>query len=149
MMKKLLISAIATVALSACVVVPSTQNLPLLHHATQGKWGVVAINGKAIDNTDTNIGFSAANQRFYGNGGCNVINGQYELVKDKLSISNIAATRMACPNMATEAALLSALPTVSTYQREGDKLILLDAEGKSVIEGKALSQMSQENTVAP
>ena len=148
-MKKLFLNAIAAVALSAWVVVPSTQNPPLLHHAIQGKWGVVAINGKVIDSTDANIGFSAKDQRFYGNGGCNVINGQYQLVKDKLSISNIAATRMACPNMATEAALLSALPTVSTYQREGDKLILLDAQGKSVIEGQSLSQMSQENPVAP
>ena len=46
-----------------------------------------------------------------GSGGCNTLTGSYELDSDKLTFSQMASTRMACPEgMDTEKAYLKASP---------------------------------------
>lgn len=147
-MKKIFLIASTAALLSACVV-GSEPAVSQHHNAIQGKWGVVAINGKAVETNQANIGFSTKDQRFYGNGSCNIMNGRYTLNNNQLTIEQVATTRATCPEIDTETSLLQALQYVRSYQRQGDKLQLLDAQGNIIIESDSLSRASEENTVTP
>ena len=67
-----------------------------------------------------------------GNAGCNQYTGAYTLDGDKMTISGLAMTAMACPEaqMALEKAYTAALEKVATYAISGDTLELRTAEGK-------------------
>jgi len=66
-----------------------------------------------------------------GNGGCNQYSVTYTLDGDKLTISGVTSTMMACPDlqMAVESAYLAALGTVATYTISATTLELKTAEG--------------------
>jgi heat shock protein HslJ len=67
-----------------------------------------------------------------GSAGCNNYSTTYQVVTRTLKISPaIATTRMMCPEpvMQQESAYLAALPTVTTYRIESNKLELRDAKG--------------------
>ena len=69
--------------------------------------------------------------RVGGLGGCNRFGGTYELKGDSLTFSPLAATRMACANdMAKEQAFFDMLGKVKGMKLEGDRLELLDGQGK-------------------
>lgn len=68
--------------------------------------------------------------RVGGLGGCNRFGGTYELTGESLSFSPLAATRMACSDMAKERAFFDMLGKVKGMKLEGDSLELLDGEGK-------------------
>lgn len=69
--------------------------------------------------------------RVGGFAGCNRFGGQYEQTGGGLSFSPLAATRMACMDgMDTEQQFLDMLGKVKGMKLEGDKLELLDAQGK-------------------
>ena len=146
-MKKLLLTLFTATALSACVI-PITPTVSPQQHAIQGKWGILNLNGKPVTEKDANVGFSLKDQRFYGSGGCNRLNGTYQLDSAKLgiTINNITSTRMACANMDTETDLIGALEQVRSYQRQDNTLKLLDGSGNTLSEAEALSQVSGENT---
>jgi heat shock protein HslJ len=67
-----------------------------------------------------------------GNSGCNTYNGSYTLDGDKITISQLATTMMACGDvqMALEAAFTTAMGKVATWSITGDTLELKTAEGK-------------------
>lgn len=70
-------------------------------------------------------------RRVSGSGGCNRLAGGYELNGDKLGLSKMAGTLMACAEgMETEKAFLEALGRVSRWRMAGQQLELLDAAGK-------------------
>lgn len=99
-----------------------------------GQWQIVAINGNEIDNEEVNIFFDIPQLKVHGNTGCNYFNGQIYINPSKsnaIDISNMAVTRMACPNQEVEDAMLLALEQVSTAIKNNDNhVILLDAGGK-------------------
>ena len=72
--------------------------------------------------------------RVSGTGGCNRFGGSYESDGATLSFSPLAATRMACPGeaMKTEQAFFDMLGKVKAMKLEGDRLDLLDGEGKVI-----------------
>ena len=67
-----------------------------------------------------------------GNAGCNQYTAAYTLDGEKLAISGVATTAMACPAIpsALEKAYLAALEKVATYAIRGATLELTTAEGK-------------------
>jgi heat shock protein HslJ len=66
--------------------------------------------------------------------------GSYQVNGDQLKFSQIAGTRMACPQgMDTEQAFLQALAQVQRWKITGQKLDLLDTTGKVVARFKAVS----------
>jgi copper homeostasis protein (lipoprotein) len=76
---------------------------------------------------------NAQTRRVGGSGGCNRLMGGYELKGDALTFSQMAATRMACPQgMDTEKAFLDALGQVKKWKIAGQHLELFDAAGKLV-----------------
>ncbi|MGL4520248.1 MAG: META domain-containing protein [Phocaeicola sp.] len=106
-----------------------------------GEWVIVTINGEPISSTLEKTPFLAINaleNRLYGTTGCNNINGMIErdsLVENQFSFKNVATTMMMCPEMETESLVLKVLSEVKKADvAAGDKLVLLDATNKEVMQ---------------
>ncbi len=84
-------------------------------------WKLVELNGKPIAandklNKEPHIILKAFNSRIIGNGGCNSLTGSYELKdNNRIRISKVAATRMACPDMKVESDLFRVLSMADNY----------------------------------
>lgn len=72
-----------------------------------------------------------ADAKVSGNSGCNSYTGAYTLDGDKMTITGVSTTMMACGpvEMAFETAYTTALGKVASYRIVGDKLELSTAEG--------------------
>lgn len=78
--------------------------------------------------------------RVGGSGGCNRLNGGFELDGDKLRFSRLAGTMMACPEgMEQEKRFLDALGQVYRYRIRGSRLDLLDARGATIARFEAVA----------
>jgi heat shock protein HslJ len=94
------------------------------------QWKLIALNGQKIVEENTGpkqvyLMFVEKENRFYGNGGCNSVNGTYMHSKaNHIEFSSIASTKMACANMEVEQQFLNMLKKVNNYQLQGDTLIL-------------------------
>lgn len=97
------------------------------------QWTLIELEGAPIaaaaGGTPT-ISLSSKDQRARGFAGCNRFFGGYELNGDGLRLAGLAATRMACPDMSVEAAVMKALEQTATWKIDGRKLELFDATGK-------------------
>lgn len=73
--------------------------------------------------------------RVSGSAGCNRYFGRYERSEARLSISQVGATRKACPPpvMEREQAYLTALDAVAGWTRRAGRLDLLDASGERLL----------------
>jgi putative lipoprotein len=72
-------------------------------------------------------------KRVAGSGGCNRLVGSYALEGETLVFSQMAGTRMACPQgMDVEQAFYAALGKVATWRIDGETLELFDASGSLV-----------------
>ena len=75
-------------------------------------------------------------ERVGGSAGCNRYTATYTEDAGKLVIGQGASTRMMCTApgvMEQEAAYLKALPTVTTFARDGDRLTLKTADGTTLV----------------
>lgn len=80
-----------------------------------GAWRVTAIKNEKDTNPDAKLVFDIDLQKLHGNTGCNVINGNITIDMgeiNSITINNLISTRMLCPNMAAENALIIALEEV-------------------------------------
>ncbi len=71
-----------------------------------------------------------------GSSGCNSFSGSYETKKDKIAISSIAMTLMACADpglMDQEQAYLEHLQDALTFTLENGQLHIFGSDGKSLI----------------
>ncbi len=87
-----------------------------------------------IENTQITATFE--NGKVTGNASCNSYFASYQLNGDKLTISNVGSTMMAClaPGvMVQEAAYLEALQKAASYQIKAGQLELADADGKTIL----------------
>lgn len=108
-----------------------------------GAWQVVAINGKNINIADARLIFDIDANTISGNAGCNRLNG--ELTRNpnlsaSVQFSNLATTRMTCPDIETETALLIALEEVTHARHHDDYAELLDASNKTIIKLQKLTK---------
>lgn len=103
-----------------------------------GEWSIVSVEGNSLKPLTPYIAFVGNNQIF-GHGGCNRLMGSYEAdtAKARLQFGQVASTRMMCPHLEKEQAILNALAEVKTYQvKEGGEecaLELLNAQGNTVM----------------
>jgi heat shock protein HslJ len=93
------------------------------------QWELIVLDGQNITKENTGpkqvyIMLAEKENRFYGSGGCNSVNGTYLHPKpDHLAFSNIASTKMACANMEIEKQFLTMLEKVNNFQLKGDTLV--------------------------
>lgn len=93
-----------------------------------GDWAGTAVNGTALAEGIT-VSLSFADGQVSGQSGCNRFTGGYALTGEGLTLTPIAATRMACPapQMETETALFDALRRTARFDIGADGSLLLFA----------------------
>ena len=126
-MKKNLISAaaFAAILLSSCETTTKSVDIT-------GEWNVVSVEGKQVTGNPY-IGFDTENGRLYGNAGCNRIMGGFEIDSvnpGHIGLTNVASTRMMCPDMETEQKVLEALNEVAGFKSSATGVELTDKDGK-------------------
>ncbi|MCD8318742.1 MAG: META domain-containing protein [Paraprevotella sp.] len=105
--------------------------------ALNGEWTIMTVNGKkAIAGKDIYLGLDIQQNRLYGCAGCNRIMGSLQTDQDKagsLTFGQVVSTRMLCPDMDTEQAVLNALEKVTGYKGTEKELSLTDKGGQTLI----------------
>jgi heat shock protein HslJ len=97
-------------------------------------WRLTELHGKPIPRPGPNLPeahviFKFQGNKVRGNGGCNSFSGEFELGEgNRITISKLAVTQMACPALDTETEFLKALGTADNYVLRGDTLTLNKAK---------------------
>lgn len=139
-MNKIALTGCMAAALLAATACSTTQKVVNLSEIT-GEWNLTDISGKAVtaseDGDETPyIAFDTANGRLSGSTGCNRLMGSFDTsaAAGTIDLSQIASTRMMCPDPSVEDAYLKALGEVKGYtlSDKGD-LELLDSKGDAVL----------------
>ena len=108
-------------------------------------WKLVRLNGEpvtvAAGQREAHLVLRGGPEaRVAGSSGCNRVMGGYTLDGDRLRLSNLAGTRMACPDgMAQEQAFLDALGQVERWQVRGSHLELSDAQRRVLARFEAVA----------
>lgn len=105
----------------------------------EGKWNVVEVKGeKILKEGLPYMEFDMAQNKLHGNAGCNMFNSSFTL--DDKDISSItiapgAATMMACPDMATEDAIMQAMGNVKAVKAGSseNEMVLVDQDGNVLL----------------
>lgn len=102
-----------------------------------GAWRVTAINGNANTNQGIQFVIDLPEKKLHGNAGCNIVNGDISIdpdVSNSIQFSNLATTRMMCPDLATETAVLVALEeTEKAFAKSDDVVTFVNHAGKPVL----------------
>lgn len=90
-------------------------------------WQLAQLDGRAVTAAGDDFTLLFSNDlRLSGRGSCNRIMGSWEAgEKGALTISGLAATRMACPDPEAETSFLRMLEGVTHYEMDGPMLMLL------------------------
>ncbi len=86
--------------------------------------------------SSTNLTLEFKDGRISGSSGCNSFFATYAVEKNSMSFGLIGATKMYCSNqgiMEQEQTYFMRLESVKTYKIEGNKLKLIDGNGKTVL----------------
>jgi heat shock protein HslJ len=130
------ITLVLTATLVACTTAepdpPSTQSTRLL----DTEWELISLNGgDLIEGKSITLRFGETSLE--GSGGCNTYGGSYTVSEDRLSVSGVYATEMACMEpegiMDQEQAYLQLLNTVPRYRVEDDQLELYNEAGSPIL----------------
>lgn len=106
-------------------------------------WELERINENNLDKPNEkkpHLEFDLAQNKMYGFGGCNRLNGTVKLEKDSLKIRKIASTKMACPNMEMESAFLPAISDKSFGMEFKDDKLILKNDAKQLVFKKVASK---------
>ena len=104
-------------------------------HQLNSIWLLSSINGEEIseNNRNAHLQFDVSEGIFFGNGGCNNINGDFEYTETSITFGTVAATLMACKNLDDESKFITKLDG-ATYdiQLSRDDLKLSNEENELV-----------------
>lgn len=113
-----------------------------------GNWQITSVAGKKNTGDEATLFIDIAELKVHGNTGCNFFNGQLFINPDKtnaIDFSNLATTRMACPNMEQESAILLALEdAVSAIQGSEGTVMLLNTTGQELMTLKPLPIQAED-----
>lgn len=102
------------------------------------RWELTDLASKPVaeypaQNKKPYITFNQGTRMLSGTGGCNSLSGVYTLgMPNLMSIKNLVSTKMACPDLTVEDALVGALEKTTNYTIEGSILTLRDSAGNVV-----------------
>ena len=105
----------------------------------EGKWNVVEVKGeKILKEGLPYMEFDMAQNKLHGNAGCNMFNTTITLDANDVSSTTIApgaATMMACPDMATEDAIMKAMGDVKAVKagNSESEMALVDQDGNVLL----------------
>ncbi|HWK73203.1 MAG TPA: META domain-containing protein [Povalibacter sp.] len=106
-------------------------------HDLEGtRWVLVRLHEREItvsdDRREPYFALESNEHRVSGHGGCNRLIGGYQSNGDQLTFTQMALTRMACPDVNFEEAFVKALESTRHWKISGAHLELSDATGKVV-----------------
>lgn len=80
-----------------------------------------------------------------GMGACNILMGNYKLLDNrKIEMGHIASTRRFCPDMERETEFLEVLQTTTSYEIDGDLLLLFhNGEMRAVLQAQPTSEKDE------
>jgi copper homeostasis protein (lipoprotein) len=111
------------------------------HELEDSRWVVVQLGDDPVvvraGRPEPYIVLQSATNEIAGHTGCNRLNGGYRIDGNALRLSEIATTRMACPEGDVEHRFLNALEAVARWQLRDDRLVLLDAEDVPLVQLEA------------
>lgn len=107
-----------------------------------GEWNIISVNNKDIDTQERAfLLFNFNDSTFYGNNGCNVLNGKFSTGDtNKILFSDIISTMMQCHNGTSEKNVMKAIHETKSFtisEENGIKyLTLLNHKGNNVMQLK-------------
>lgn len=100
------------------------------------RWALVQLGDKPVTvsegGREAYVALNSADGSVVGYAGCNRISTTYKQSGEQLSFGDVIATRMICPDMPTETALLQAMEIAAGWRIAAAHLELLDAQHKPV-----------------
>lgn len=115
-----------------------------------GAWKVVSIDGVPVTASAMKFSIDILELKIHGNAGCNILNGSILIDPDRpnsIQFQQLATTRMMCPDIQQETALLVALEEVTSAYRSGEARVVLRNNGgkdKIVLERIDRSELETE-----
>jgi heat shock protein HslJ len=101
------------------------------------EWKLSEFNGETIAKNETaqsvpTVRFNETENRFYGSGGCNQYNGVFELDAGtgEVEFTQIAATKMACPDMSMEDQYFAMLDEVDRIELSSENMKFINGSGE-------------------
>ena len=92
------------------------------------QWVLVEMKGVPVQQSggrrDAQISFDVSAKTFSGNGGCNQINGNYNVDKSEITFTEVLSTKMSCNDIEFENTFLSTLASIDRYEIRGTDLVL-------------------------
>ena len=92
------------------------------------EWVVVEMKKVPVQQSggrrDAHITFDVTTKKFAGYGGCNQINGNYNVDKQAIRFTEVISTKMSCSDIEFENAFLSTLASIDRYEIRGTDLVL-------------------------
>ena len=141
--------AVTLLAVGCASAVPTPPSGVALVPLEGTAWLAADIDGGAVaDRVQSTLIFDAG-QKVAGRAACNRYFGSFQQSGDAVEIKPGGATRMACPPavMEQEDRFLAALSAVKKARREGDKLLLLDENGRVRMRLTPISRQSAQGSV--
>lgn len=105
----------------------------------QGEWNIISLKNKDISTRERAfLSFNFKDSVFYGNNGCNVINGSIHTSgSNGMQFSNIISTMMECHNATSERSIMKALNETASYklsEKDGIRyLTLMNEKGHQLM----------------
>lgn len=95
------------------------------------RWAVESIAGETVSGPTIEF----AEDRVSGTGGCNRFFGGYHVDGDRLTLTDVGSTRMACEEgiMRRETEFFAVLNEAQHYRRDGDRLVIRDNHEREVV----------------
>lgn len=96
------------------------------------RWALMKLGDKPVTISDGGreayIVLNSTDGSVVGHAGCNRISTKYKQTGAQLSFGDVIATRMFCPDMPTETALLEAMKATAAWRIAGSQLELLNGQ---------------------
>lgn len=108
-----------------------------------GTWQVTRIEDQAVNVPDMKFVIDVDEGKLHGNTGCNILNGRLDIDMEQpnsISFSEIITTRMACPDLNYETALVVALEEITAAKPvSSNEVIFFDSMNKEVLRMKRVN----------
>ncbi len=98
-------------------------------------WALAELKGQPPV-SGSNVTLTFDQNGIKGDAGCNTYGGQYKVSGNNLTMTGVAATLRACTDgqvMQQESDFLGALQRTTQYRIDGDQLVLLNADGDTLM----------------
>ncbi|WP_129775879.1 META domain-containing protein [Peristeroidobacter soli] len=127
---------IALLAMTACnsnePQPPVSSSDEVTYELAGTRWALMSLGDKPVTvsegSREAYIVLNSADGSVVGHAGCNRISTKYKQTGAQLSFGDVIATRMFCPDMPTETALLEAMKVTAGWRINGSQLELLNAQ---------------------